>query len=67
MSSDNQSMISRLIGTGLLALLSWQMVTLQNLTKSVEVLANQIQNDGRRLDTLENRLYEDYDRRRDAR
>lgn len=64
MSSDN-NLLPTLIGTGLLGLLSWQMLTLQNLTKSVEVLANQIQNDGRRIDTIEQRLYSDYVQRRD--
>lgn len=62
MLSDKTS-IPSLLGTALLAILSWQMLTLQNLTKSVEVLANQLKNDGRRIDVIEERLYRDYPRR----
>lgn len=59
----DKHMIHTFIGTAVLGLLSWQLMTLQNLTRSVEVLANQIKNDGHRIQKLEE--YRDYEYRRD--
>lgn len=65
MSRDNWQ---NLIGTAMLGLFGWHLLTLHNISKSVEVLVHQMEDSNIRIDRLENRVYyltpEEYERRK---